>query len=125
MHFTLDPTGTVISIQDHAIQLNAISPNDAGVVQKTFLNNSKNPVIMLAGLGTTGTQAAGNVLNENCVALGKLFGNQPFCVLFQANVQQGASSYDIRAIFPKPHWSKCLFYPATYIKWYRRKIFPG
>src|SRR3989344_5173638 len=37
------------------------SPNDAGVIQKTFETESKMPVLILAGIGTTGTSAAGSV----------------------------------------------------------------
>lgn len=88
------------------------------------MTNSKMPVFILAGLGTTGTEAAGKVLNENCISLGKLCGNGSFCVLFKTDITKGSNYYEIKGIFPKPKLYRAFWYPLTFIKWHFKKIYP-
>jgi len=68
-----------LGIEGCDTKLDSVMPNDAAVLQKTFLKNNSTPVFILAGLGTTGTGAAGYFLRENCVTIGKLYGDKPFC----------------------------------------------
>lgn len=124
INFNLENNDSALSIDGHTFSLGARYPNDAGVVQKTFVNNNDKPVFILAGLGTTGTEVAGQVLNQNSVPLGKLYGNQPFCVLFKADITRRSSHYEIKAVFPKPKIHRSILYPITFIKWHRKKIFP-
>lgn len=125
INFQLGSNGMNLSIQGHASALGAAYPADAGIVQKTFVSNSNVPVFILAGLGTTGTEASGKVLNENCIALGKLYGSSSFCVLFKTDITRGSSYYEMTGIFPKPQLYRALWYPITFYKWYRKKIFPS
>jgi hypothetical protein len=123
INFQLNENGTTISLKEHMLILDAIYPNDAGIIQKTFISNTNIPVFILAGLGTTGTEVAGKVLNQNCVALGKLYGNKSFCLLFRTEITKGSSYYDLKCAYPKPQIIRALFYPVTYIKWYKKKLF--
>lgn len=99
------------------------SPNDAGVIQKTFEAESKMPVFILAGIGTTGTSAAGCVLKENYVKLGKLFGNQPFCVLFKVKLDEGKNSAQIKKITPQPKWYRYILHPLVFVTFKGRGYF--
>lgn len=121
--FQLNTDGTTLSIKEYELILDANYPNDAGIVQKTFVSNTNIPVFILAGLGTTGTEVAGKVLNQNCVALGKLYGNRAFCLLFKTDITKGSCYYDLKCVYPKPQILGALFYPVTFIKWYRKKLF--
>ena len=60
-------------------------PNDAGVIQKTFLKESKTPVYIMAGIGTAGTEATGYILSKHLSDLGKLYGSTPFCAFIKVN----------------------------------------
>lgn len=124
INFELGERGTKLSIHGHKLALGAIWPDDAGILQKTFMNNSNMPVFILAGLGTTGTEVAGKVLNENSISFGKLYGSSSFCVLFKTDIEKGSNYCKIMAIFPKPHLYRALLYPITYIKWHLKKIYP-
>jgi len=124
INFQLSPNGMNLSIEGHNFNLGAVYPADAGIVQKTFVTNSDIPVFFLAGLGTTGTEAAGKVLNENCIAFGKLYGGSSFCVLFKTNITRGSNYYEITGLFPKPKKYRAIWYPITFFKWHRKKIFP-
>lgn len=124
INFQLGANGNNLSISGHNLALGATYPSDAGILQKTYMPNSKMPVFILAGLGTTGTEAAGKVLNENCTSFGKLFGNGSFCVLFQTDITRGSDYYVIKGLFPKPKLYRAIWYPITFIKWYLKKIYP-
>jgi hypothetical protein len=124
VNFKLDETGNYLSITGHEYTLNSLYPLDAGVIQKTFLSSTGKPVFILAGLGTTGTEAAGKVLNENAIAFGKLYGSSSFCVLFQTDITRGGSFYKIKGIFPRPILYRALWYPKTFFHWYRKNVFP-
>lgn len=117
INFKLEANDSKLSIPEHNLALEAEYPSDAGILQKTFTTNSNTPVFILAGLGTTGTEAAGKVLNENCIALGKLYGSGSFCVLFKTDITRGSEYYEIKGIFPKPNHYRALLYPLTFIKW--------
>jgi len=90
--------------------------SDAGIIQKTFIKNSDTPVFILAGLGTLGTSAAGYILRENAVSLGKLYGNDSFCILISVVAHSGRSGSNIVNVFPKPKLQRRFMYPITYIK---------
>jgi hypothetical protein len=124
INFQLGANDTNLSISGNNLALGAAYPSDAGILQKTFMANSKMPVFILTGLGTTGTEAAGKVLNENCISLGKLYGRGSFCLLFQTNITRGSDYYEIKGIFPKPKLYRALWYPVTFIKWHFKKIHP-
>ena len=117
--------GLTLNIDGHAHDLNAEYPDDAGIIQKTFYKQSNIPVFILAGLGTMGTETAGIVLNEKAIQLGKLYGNDSFCILFKTDITRGNKYYEIKGIFPKPQWYRAIWYPTTYFKWWKRKIFPS
>lgn len=112
-----------LSITGYNDSLMAQYPYDAGILQKTFLTNTKVPVFIIAGLGTTGTEASGKFLNNNCIALGKLFGNSSFCVLLKTDITKGSNYYEIKAIYPRPKIYRALLYLRTYLKWREKKIF--
>jgi hypothetical protein len=124
INFQLGANGSNLSISGHNLALNAAYPSDAGILQKTYMPNSKMPVFILAGLGTTGTEAAGKVLNENCTSFGKLYGRGSFCVLFKTDITRGSDYYEIKGIFPNPKLNRALWYPITFINWYLKKIYP-
>jgi hypothetical protein len=86
INFQLRANDTNLSISGNNLGLGSAYPSDAGILQKTFMTNSSMPVFILAGLGTTGTEAAGKVLNENCISLGKLYGRGSFCLLFKTDM---------------------------------------
>jgi hypothetical protein len=125
INFQLLDSDTNLSIEGQAMPLGARYPDDAGILQKTFVTNTDIPVFILAGLGTAGTEVAGKVLNQNCIALGKLYGNKPFCVLFKTDIIRRSSYYEIKGIFPKPKLYRALWYPITFFKWYRKKVYPN
>ncbi|MDD3033657.1 MAG: hypothetical protein PHT25_03580 [Bacteroidales bacterium] len=124
INFQIDINGTSLSIQGHKFALGSDYPADAGILQKTYMKNSNMPVFILAGLGTTGTEAAGKVLNENCIPFGKLYGSSSFCVLFKNDITLGGDYYEIMGIFPKPQLYRFFLYPITFIKWYHKKMYP-
>lgn len=124
INFQKAANGMNLSIQGRNLVLGANYPDDAGIVQKTFMRNSNMPVFILAGLGTTGTEAAGKVLNENSISFGKLYGSRSFCVLFKTDITRGSGYYKIMAIFPKPKQYRALWYPITFIKWHQKKLYP-
>jgi len=124
IYFQGSHDGSDLKLKGSDVVLGCVHPNDAGIIQKTFLKNTKTPVFILAGHGTTGTEVAGNLLNQFCVALGKLYGDQTFCVMFAADITKGREYHDIKAVYPRPPLWRAFFYPLTFIKWYRKKVFP-
>jgi len=94
-------------------------PNDAGIIQKSYIKDSKTPVFILAGGGTMGTSAAGYVLKQNYINIGKLYRSRPFCVFFNVKIDHGRSSAVIDKIYPKP--SKLYLY--TYLRFSKKGYF--
>ena len=113
----------VLKIKNTDTSFDSYSPNDAGVIQKTFDKESKNPIFILAGLGTTGTSAAGCVLKNNFIKLGKLFGNNPFCVFFKVKIDEGKNSASIQKIVPKPQWFQAVLHPILYFDFKNKNYF--
>jgi hypothetical protein len=124
INFKLGPDHDNLSISGHNLSEETAYPFESGILQKTYMKNSKIPVFILAGIGTTGTEAAGKVLNENSISFGKLYGSGPFCALFKTNITRGSDYYEIMGIFPKPKLYRALWYPLTFLKWYLKKIYP-
>jgi len=112
-----------LKIKNQEIYYNSISPNDAGVIQKTFNKDTCTPVFILAGLGTTGTSAAGHILKQNFIEMGKLFGSDSFCVFLKAKIDEGKTSAFIDKIFPAPKWYRIMLFPLTYLKYKKKNIF--
>jgi hypothetical protein len=124
INFQLAPNMSNLSISVNNLALGEAYSSGAGILQKTFITNFRTPVFILAGLETIGTEAAGKVLNENCISLGKLYGRGSFCLLFQTDITRGSDYYEIKGIFPKPKLYRALWYPLTFIKWRLKKIYP-
>lgn len=124
INFQLGANGDNLSITNHDLVLGDTYPSDVGVLQKTYMSNSKIPVFILAGIGTAGTETSGKVLNENCISFGKLYGSGSFCVLFKTDITRGGDYYEIKGVYPKPKLYRALWYPITFIKWYNKKIYP-
>src|SRR3989344_3936008 len=78
-----------LRIKNDYKKLDCITPNDAGVIQKTFIKNTKIPVFILAGLGTVGPSVPGNFLSRHFQELGKVYGNKPFCILLKTDITKG------------------------------------
>lgn len=110
-----------LKIEGHDIELDDISPNDAAIVQKSFIKNTNSPVFLLAGIGTTGTSAAGYFLRREAENIGKLFGNGPFCFLLRGTVEDGKAAFSVADVHPKPSLLKIIRHPTIYIKFFRRK----
>jgi hypothetical protein len=103
-----------LRIKNTNISFEGFLPNDAGIIQKAFDEESRAPVFLLAGLGTTGTSAAGYILKNNFVKLGKLFANNPFCIFFKVKIDEGKKSALIQKIVPKPKWPQIILHPRLY-----------
>jgi len=103
--------------------LNSLNYNDAGVIQKTFQKGTNVPVIILAGLGTTGTSSSGLIFKQNIIGLGKLYGKDPFCVFIKANIQSGRTASSIDKIFPKPKFFNIILHPITYYRFNSKLYF--
>jgi len=112
-----------LKIKNTNINFNSVLPNDAGIIQKTLDKESKNTVFILAGLGTTGTSAAGLILRNNFIKLGKLYGNDPFCVFLTTKIDEGKNSALIQKIIPKPKWYRVIVHPATYLNFKHKNYF--
>jgi|SRR3989344_2160166 len=119
--FELD--GTSLKIKNTNISYGSNLPNDAGIIQKTFVKESKNPVLILAGLGTLGTSEAGSILKNNFIKLGKLFGNDPFCVFLTVKINEGKNSASIQKIVPEPKLSRIILHPVLYFDFKNRGYF--
>jgi len=121
VYFKLDQ-GTLI-IQDKGIVYNSVLPNDAGIVQKTFIKGADNPTFILAGLGTLGTSAAGYIFRHNFIKLGKLFSSKSFCIFLKVKIDEGKTSACIDKIYPTPRWYRIILYPLTYYNFKKKNIF--
>lgn len=123
IYFELNSQHDAIIIKNKNINYNCISPNDAGIIQKTFIKDSNSPVFILAGLGTMGTSAAGYVLKQNFIKIGKLFGSNPFCVFLKVKMDEGKSSAFIDKIYPAPNWHRIILHLPTYYNLKKKNIF--
>jgi hypothetical protein len=123
IYFKLNSQNDTLTIKNKNITYGCISPNDAGIVQKTFIKDSNSPVFILAGLGTMGTSAAGYILKQNFIKIGKLFGSNPFCIFLKVKIDEGKTLAFIDKIYPKPNWHRIILYPLTYYKFRKKNIF--
>lgn len=112
-----------IRIKNTDISFDSSLPNDAGIIQKTFDRESNKPVFILAGLGTTGTSAAGYVLKNTFVKLGKLFSGTHFCVFFKVKIDEGNKSASIQKIVPNPKWINVILHPLLYYNFSKKGYF--
>lgn len=112
-----------IKIKDTNTFFDCVMPNDAGIIQKTYDRENGNPIFILAGLGTIATSAAGNLLKNYFVSLGKLFSSSPFCLFFTVKIDEGKNSATIQKITPRPKLSRIMMYPFTYHKFSRKGYF--
>lgn len=127
IYFTVDLTKAgfpLIGIKGYGEKFSSILPRDAAIIQKTYIKGTRNPVFILAGLGTMGTSAAGYFFREHAVTLGKLFGNNPFCILLNVRWDEGKESVRICNSFPKPKFYRYMIYPLSVIKFTQNKLFP-
>jgi len=118
------PSPIELGIQGNDIKLNCINPNDAGIIQKTFLKNTKIPIFIMAGMGVMGTEVSGFIFNKYGTEIGKLYGANPFCILFQANLTKGNGYHEIKALYPNPPIMRQILYPKTFLNWKKKKLFP-
>lgn len=114
IYFKLE--GGNLSIPNSNVSLDSYVPNDAGIIQKTYLKNSDIPVLILAGLGVLGTSAAGYLFKEEHLSLGKLYGSNPFCMIFSVRTDEGRTSARPIAIYPKPKILNIVLHPVTYFQ---------
>lgn len=121
IYFTIE--NGELSIKGSDEKLNSLIPDDAAILQKTFIKNTDVPIFILAGLGTIGTSAVGYFLQQNFIDIGKLYGSKPFCFLLKLNYSDGRTSVFPKAVYPKPGISAKIFHPITYLKFKKLKIF--
>lgn len=122
---TVKPGVTAVKIKGKDLKVKPFWPYDAGIIQKTFTKDSNKPVFILAGLGTLGTNSAGYFFKTYASVLGKLFGDDAFCVLFKSRWDEGKASFQIAVVYPEPHWTKAIMYPVVYWKFKKGKLFPS
>ena len=123
IYFELLTSKGELKIKDCNISFGSRVPNDAGIVQKTFIKDTNIPVFILAGLGTMGTSAAGDIFKHNFVEIGRLFGSNPFCIFLKVKIDEGKTAASIAKIYPKPNWSRVILYPFTYHKFTKKNYF--
>ena len=116
--------GATLEIKGHDTVLDCLTPNDGSIIQKTYIKDSNIPVMILAGIGTTGTSAAGYFLRENSINIGKLYSNKPFCFLLYVNINEGRSSVIAKGVYPKPSLDRIILHPLAYLKFRSKSIFP-
>ena len=116
-------TNNTLKIKNTNISFDCILPNDAGIIQKTFDKESKNPTFILAGLGTMGTSASGYILKNNFIKFGKLFGDEPFCVFLNVKTDEGKNSALIQKIVPEPKIFRILTHPILYFDFKNKGYF--
>lgn len=123
IHFELLLPRGELKVKDCNISFGSRVPNDAGIVQKTFIKDTDIPVFILAGLGTMGTSSAGYVLKQNFVEIGKLFGSVPFCIFLKVKIDEGRAAAVINKICPKPKWWRVFLYPFAYYRFTKKNYF--
>ncbi|MCX6706468.1 MAG: hypothetical protein NTV24_05235 [Candidatus Woesebacteria bacterium] len=113
-----------LSINGHDLKLNSYRLNDAAIIQKTYIKNNHTPVLLLAGLGTTGTSVAGYFFNKSSADLGKLYSDDTFCLLLSAKIDEGRESVVLRAAFPRPSFLRIVTHYPTFMRLNKDSIFP-
>lgn len=121
--YELDLGNATLNLPKMNVSVDAYRPNDGAVIQKTFLKSTGQPVLILAGLGTIGTSAAGYVITNEANSIGKLYGNKRFCVLLKADSNIGTTSGEIVRIYPYPKAWRIVLYPVTFSRYYRNNFF--
>ncbi len=121
VYFKLE--GSELLIKDKNIRYGCLLPNDAGIIQKTSIINTSSPIFILAGLGTVGTSAAGYILKQNFIKIGKLFGSGAFCIFLKAKIDESKTSAFIDKIYPTPKWYRIILHPLLYYSFKRRAVF--
>ena len=125
INFNYPQDFTYLAIEGQSnLKLRPNYPNDAGIIQKTYFKKTKIPIFILAGLGIMGTEVSGNVLNKHSVEIGKLYGSNPFCLLFSTDLTKGKEYYEIKGIYPKISIYRKILYPITFYKWHKKNVFP-
>lgn len=112
-----------LSIKKSDIKLDSFMPNDAAILQKTSIKKNNIPVLILAGLGTTGTASAGHFFQENAVDIGKLYGNRAFCFLLKTSIYEGKKSVIPKLAYPSPSLLRIILHPFAYLKFKRKSLF--
>lgn len=112
-----------LKIKDNNISYDSVMPNDAGVIQKTFIEGTNIPVFILAGIGTLGTSVTGYILRQNFTEIGKLFGSNPFCIFIKVKINEGRTAAYIDRIYPNPNWQRIILYPLTYFRFRKKDLF--
>lgn len=115
--------GGVIKIKDSNITYDSNLPNDAGIIQKTFIRDNNNPIFIIAGLGTMGTSASGFIFSQNFIDIGKLYGSGSFCIFLKVKTNEGRNSAFIDKMFPIPNWRRIILHPLTYFRYKNKNIF--
>lgn len=105
------------------VSYDSFLPNDAGVIQKTYVKGERTPVFIMAGIGTAGTSACGFVLSKHLAELGKLYGDSPFCVFLRVTTNEGRESAYIDRICPRPAWFRVVLHLLTYYRFERNHLF--
>lgn len=111
-----------LAIKGNSIQLDSNYPNDAGILQKTFIKNTSIPIFILAGLGTVGTEVPGYFLSQKYIELGKLYANKAFCILLKTDITKGRNYFEVKAIYPNPTWWRAILYPITFFNWFKKNL---
>jgi hypothetical protein len=55
--------------------------------------------------------------------LGKLFGNDPFCIFLKVKINEGENSALIEKIVPKPKWFQIILHPILYFDFRNKGYF--
>jgi hypothetical protein len=113
----------ILNLEGHKFILKAIE-KDWGVIQRTTNIDSKQPVYILAGGGTAGTEVAGYLFNKYSIELGKLYGNKNFCLSFETDRKNSNTHYILKSLYPYPDLYNQVRYFYTFLQWYRKNIFP-
>jgi len=124
IHYVL--LGEKLGIKGRKTSYSSMLPDDAGVIQKTFVRGVggvKAPVFILAGLGTVGTSSAGYIFKQHFTKIGKLFGSNPFCVFLKVKIDEGKSTAVIDKICPNPALMRIISHLPTYHEFMRKGYF--
>ena len=86
---------------------------DYGLIYKTIYPASQNHCLVIAGLKSAGTEAAAHFFRINAHALGRLFGDKPFAVLIQCEIELSRKTAQLCWCNPKPKWWRRMLYPSA------------
>lgn len=114
-------SGLTLGLKNGKKKLNAISPYDAGIMQKTTYKGK--PVFLLAGLGICGTEAAGKLFEDHYKHFARLYGKDPFAILIRTNINEGTENYEIVEMTKPKNNLHIIFNPFLYFKY--KKFFIG